>query len=86
MEETGYSAKDMKLLGSFLRDNRRTTEQVHAFLATNLTEAELPGDIEEDITHDWYTEEEITTLIKSGQIIHCHTLTSWALYQAQKAK
>ena len=53
----------MKHLGSYLLDNRRTTMKAHSYLATDLTEAELPGDPEEDITSDWYTEEEIKILI-----------------------
>jgi ADP-ribose pyrophosphatase len=84
MEEAGFRAESLRPLGSYLVDNRRSTVRMHAFLATNLCEASLSGDLEEDIETLWYSESEIDALIRGGEIIHAHMLAAWSLYKARE--
>jgi ADP-ribose pyrophosphatase len=81
MEEMNYKAKNLKLLGSYLINNRRTAAKMYIYLAKNLEEASLEEDKEEDIESFWFSEEEITKMIRGGKIINCHTLAAWSLYK-----
>ncbi len=81
MEEAGFRANDLKLLGSYLMNNRRSTAKMFVYLATDLVEDSLEGDKEEDIESFWFSEDEISRMIKSGDIINAHFLASWCLYK-----
>ena len=84
MEEAKYSAKNLDLLGTYLINNRRSTAKMYVYLATDLKEDALAGDAEEDIKNDWFSESEIDQLIREGQVINCHILSSWSLYKLKK--
>lgn len=81
MEEMGYKANQLKLLGSYLINNRRSSKKMHIYLATDLVEASLQCDPEEEIESFWFTEAEINTMIKNGEIMNIHALASWCLYK-----
>jgi ADP-ribose pyrophosphatase len=83
MEEMGYKANQLKLLGSYLMDNRRSTQQMHVFLAIDLIKQALEKDIEEEIESYWFSEDKIARMIKNGEIINVHSLASWCLYKNQ---
>lgn len=84
MEEAGLMANNLELLGSYLINNRRSTAKMFVYLATNLEEKYLEGDLEEDIKSFWFTEEEIEEKIKSNEIINNHVLAAWCLYKNKK--
>lgn len=84
MEEAKYKAKSLKLLGSYLINNRRSEEKMFVFLATNIIKKSKTGDIEERIKNYWFSEDQIGEMIRSGKIINCHVLASWSLYKLQK--
>lgn len=86
MEEAGFKAKKLEILGSYLGNHRRSTFRHYVYLATDLKEATLVGDDEEDIESFWFFEDEIEEMIRNGKIINCNALTAWALFRARKDK
>ena len=84
MEEAGYKAKNLELLGKYLINSRRSTAQMYVFLATDLIEDKLPEDETEIIEHYWFTEEEIDKMIEKGEIVNAHMLASWSIYNQCK--
>lgn len=83
MEEAGYRAGRLTLLGSFLGDNRRSSAMMHVYLAEDLAEQSLPGDAGEVVTHTWLDEQEIEGLISEGGVTNCFFLAAWTLYRAR---
>lgn len=86
MEEVGLKANHLQLLGNYLYDNRRSAKRCYAFIVTDVIEAKLKADMEEDIEQAWLSETEIQNMIANGEIINIHTLACWSLYQAWKSK
>lgn len=84
MEEAGLMSNNLKLLGSYLINNRRSTARMFVYLATDLEEKYLAPDPEEDIKSFWFEEDELTRLIKNNEIINCHVLSAWCLYKIKK--
>lgn len=86
-EETGYSAKRYTFLGKYYDDNRRSAEFMYAYIAEEITENPLStGDMEEEITSDWYTESKIEEMMRDGSIVNVHALAAWGLYMVWKGK
>jgi 8-oxo-dGTP pyrophosphatase MutT (NUDIX family) len=84
MEEGKLMAHRLDLLGSFYSNHRRWTEKIFVYLATDLEQKSLPGDPEEEMEDFWFTESEITQMIKTGQIPNHYVLTAWCLYMSKK--
>lgn len=84
MEEANLKANKLKLLGSYLMNNRRSKSRMYVYLATELEEKSLDGDPEEDIESFWFSEDALSTMIKKGEIENCHTLASWSFYKIKK--
>ncbi|MDP2874232.1 MAG: NUDIX hydrolase [bacterium] len=84
MEEAQLKALDLKLLGSYLANNRRSDVRVYVYLGTKLESAALEKDAEEDTESFWYSDQEIEELITKGEIINVHTLAAWTLYRIIK--
>lgn len=82
-EEVCFKANNLELLGYFIMNNRRSKAKMYVFLATNLEESSLEGDITEEIEIEWFTEKEIDDMIKTGKIINSPALSSWALYKSK---
>ncbi len=85
-EEAKVKSHSLKELGHYLINNRRSASIMHVFLATNLEESPLPSDLEEAIENFWFTEDEIESMMKSGQIINVHVLAAWNLYKLHNAE
>jgi ADP-ribose pyrophosphatase len=81
MEEANFKANKLEPLGSYLRDNRRSNSRMYVYLATELEVKSLEGDLEEDIESFWLSEDEITMMIKKGEIENCNMMASWSLYK-----
>lgn len=86
MEETGFKANNLELLGSYLMNGRRSTAKAYVYLATDLIESKLKSDEEEEIEIFWFSENEIIKMIKDGKIINVHALAAWCLYKINKQK
>lgn len=85
MEEAGLRG-DLELIGSYYSDNRRSDSMTYVFVATNLCEASLPGDVEEFIEHDWYSVEAVEAMIANDEVKNAYALASWTLFRAWQAK
>lgn len=81
MEEAKLFSNSLKLLGSYLINNRRSSAKMFVFLATDMQEKSLPEDEEEVIQSFWFDENELDQMIIDGKIINSHTLASWTLYK-----
>lgn len=83
-EETGYKAKNLKTLGWYYTNNRRTNAKMHVYLATNpVFSKKEGGDKEEDIESEWRTKTEIEDLIRGGSIVNFSVLAAWTLYKSK---
>lgn len=85
MEEANLMANDLKLLGAYLINNRRSTSKMFVYLGTSLVEKSLAGDPEEKIESFWFSEDEINKMIKDDKIVNCHVLSAWCLYKLKGA-
>lgn len=83
MEEVGLKANNIKLLGEFYSNHRRTNSKVFVFLGTDLTKEEKGGDKEEDIKQYWFSEKEIDEMIKDGKFLNGSSLGAWAIYKTK---
>ncbi len=81
MEEAKLFSHSLKLLGSYLVNNRRSNTKMFVFLATNTEERSLPEDEEEVIQSFWFDESELDRMIIDDKVINTHTLASWTLYK-----
>lgn len=84
MEEAKLKSSNLKLLGSYLANNRRSTIKMHVFLATELEKGHLPSDPEEEFEDFWLWENEIDKLIRENKIINANALAAWAIYKNTK--
>jgi len=82
-EESGFQANNLKLIGKFLLNNRRSKTMVFVYLGTDIQTVTngKKADIEEDIKTYWYSEEEIEDLIINGEIQIFPVLSAWTLYK-----
>ena len=85
-EESGFQANNLKLIGKFLLNNRRSKTMVFVYLGTDIQTVTngKKADIEEDIKTYWYSEEEIEDLIINGDIQIFPVLSAWTLYKLNK--
>ena len=80
-EEAGLGGK-LRLLGWFYVHNRRTSQKMFVYEATELFAVEAEKDQEELFEEYWFTEAEIDELIKTNELCNSTALAGWALYKA----
>lgn len=74
-EETGQRAGKMEPMGAFFVAPGYTTEKIHLFLATDLTESRLPMDDDEFIELEHIPLEEALRRVNAGEIEDGKTIT-----------
>jgi ADP-ribose pyrophosphatase len=74
-EETGYRPGNLESLGGFYVAPGYTTEYIHLFLATSLTEARLDGDSDEFIEVQPVSLRVALAMIERGDIVDGKTIT-----------
>lgn len=85
IEESGYMADRLELLGSYYLDNRRSDAKMYIYLATDVTPCEkIGGDTKEFMESFWITLASLPGYITSGKIDNFTTLTGWAFYEARQ--
>jgi ADP-ribose pyrophosphatase len=84
MEEVGLHAEHLQKLGFFYPNDRRSNMKSYVYIAKNLTEQKLDGDLEEAIDYLWFSEDEIDQLIRKNKFKHGPSLATWAIYKASK--
>lgn len=81
-EEAGLNGEDLRVIGCYLMDNRRSSAKMYVLFATKFTEKSLPPDETEEIESLWLTEKEIENMIQNGEIKNVHVLGPWAIYKS----
>lgn len=84
MEEAGFRAQSLEIIGKFYTDNRRSANQQYIAVARDLVEESLPGDREEAFEYKWLTPDEIDAMIRNGEITNSHCLSGWMIYKLQQ--
>ena len=85
LEESGYVADDMELLGWYYPNNRRSASKMYVFLATDPAQGtKAGGDLEEDITSQWVSIDSLNAMIDDGKIVNFSVLAAWALFQKKR--
>jgi ADP-ribose pyrophosphatase len=79
IEETGYSAKRMKLLGSIYLAPGYSTERIHIYRADKLTYVGHPGEADEVIETKVMSKKEVSALFRSGRITDAKTIAALAM-------
>jgi len=86
MEEANLKANKLTLLGSYLTNNRRSDSKMYVYLAEELVEEHLDGDVEEKIDSNRLKEKEIDDLIVHGEFENGYSLAAWCLYKIFRNK
>lgn len=68
-------------LGWFYSNNRRSSQKLYVYLATNLSDATGHKDPEELFEDYWFTASEIEELIRTNEIRNYTLLSGWAMYK-----
>lgn len=82
-EESNYSAKQTKLLGSFYVHNRLSDKQQHLVLCTDVFEYSLPEDHDEFIESHWLSKRKVIALLKQGEFDNINLLAGLTLWLNQ---
>lgn len=80
-EETGMAAEEITRLGGYFLAPGYSTEYLHVYLATGLTESPLPADEDEDLRVERLTLEQAEGLARSGELHDAKTLAALYLYR-----
>lgn len=78
-EETGYTAQEMQPLGQFFLAPGYSTELMHAFLATGLTETHTNPDEDEDLELVAVPSFEIEGIVRAGRCEDAKTIAALLL-------
>ncbi len=79
-EETGYSAGRVEKLGAFYSGPGTTDENMHAFLATELTAGDQNLEMYERITVEVYSQGQVRRMVADGEIHDAKTIAALGLY------
>lgn len=80
IEETGYTAGRIEKLGAFYTGPGTTDENMHSFLATDLTDGKQDLERYEDIAVEIVPDETVREMVCSGEIHDGKTIATLALY------
>lgn len=79
-EESGITAKDCMLIGSYFTNNRRSDQKQFVVVGMNLEDNNIQGDDEEFIESRWTAREEIDRMIREGQVANVNMLAALNLW------
>ena len=80
-EEIGMAPATLEPLGGFFLAPGYSTEYLHVYLATGLTESPLPADEDEDLRVERLTLEQAEGLVRSGKLHDAKSLAALYLYR-----
>ena len=79
-EETGLRARTFTQIGLLDVAPGMCSQRGHVYVATGITEGEQELEHEEqDLHRSWFTRDEVTAMIRSGEITDAQTVAAWAL-------
>jgi len=84
-EESGYSAKKTKVIGSFFVHNRLSDRRQYIVVCTQLFKHTLPGDADEFIENHWLTRAALQKMIQSKEIENINMLAAINVWLHHKA-
>jgi ADP-ribose pyrophosphatase len=84
-EETGFKPGHIEPLGGFFVAPGYTTEYIHLYLATDLSESKLPGDEDEFIQVQRVSLLNALSMIENGEIVDGKTIIGLLRYARHKA-
>ncbi len=84
-EESGLTATNGQILGSFFLSNRHSNKKQYIVLCSNVTARELPADPEEFIESMWMEPAQIEQLVRDGIIQNINLLAALQLLAAKGA-
>jgi len=84
-EESGYAARNCRVIGSFYVNNRRSNRKQFVVVCEDLYQEKLAQDKEEFIESEWVSMVRLTQLVKDGLIVNMNMLAALELYRAAKA-
>jgi ADP-ribose pyrophosphatase YjhB (NUDIX family) len=84
MEEVDLFPHEVRPIGRFLLNNRRTGWGIRTYVCTELEERSLPADDGELIESCWIPRPEVDDNIRSGAIDNVTLLAGWALVAASR--
>jgi ADP-ribose pyrophosphatase len=79
-EETGWHAADVKHIGTFLVNNRRSKTRGHVVVATGLTAGHAEPEAGEIIQTEWVPRADLRAAIRDGTIENVTLLAAWAIF------
>ena len=85
-EETGYEAEEWDPLISFWATPGYVDEKMTVFVATKLSAGKQQTMEDERITTQWFDEEDLGDMIRSGQIVDAKTMIGYFVYRDRRAK
>ncbi len=83
-EEANLAAEKLEPLGWFYVHNRRSSQKMYVYLASNLSKTEAEKDPEELFEYFWFTEEDIDHMIATNEVRNYTLLAGRAQYKAYK--
>ncbi len=83
-EETGYKPGHLERLGGLYTAPGYTSEFIHLFMATDLTESRLAHDVDEFLELERFPFSETLRLIDTGEIVDGKTISGLLLAQAKR--
>ena len=84
-EESGYTARDSRVLGAFYVNNRRSDRKQYVVLCRDLIEEKRPSDPEEFIESMWLPLPKLQQLITDGKITNMNMLAALQLLQTKQS-
>lgn len=84
-EESNYSG-DLKRIGWYYIENRRSSGKLYVFLATNLKYCEGTADEEEEFENYWFQPKVIDKMIAKNKVYVGTMLAAWAFYKTVQNK
>ena len=83
-EESGYTARDSRVLGAFYVNNRRSDRKQYVVLCRDLIEEKRPSDPEEFIESMWLPLPKLQQLITDGKITNMNMLAALQVLQTKQ--
>ena len=76
-EETGYTSESIQPLGFVYTSPGFCNERIYLYLATNLKKGQQHLDADEFMNLEYYTKEEVATLIQDNKIVDAKTISNF---------
>lgn len=83
-EESGFSSKRTKILGSFYIHNRLSNKKQYVVVCTKLFEHKLRGDVDEFIDTHWLSKRQLTGMIAKGEFNNINLLAALNIWFNRK--